>query len=124
LRTVEDEQRASQSVDAKMVELRAGAPDVAALVDDERLTLEAGIAELRTRQRMVEEAIDAGRRAAARFADLPVQLAMLEKGIALAGREMLAGINGAVPLRAAPRPRGIPAWAIRRRPGPIGPPVP
>ena len=59
LRRVEDERRNSQSTDAKMAELRAGAPDIAELVDDERLTLEAGIAELRIRQRMVEEAIDA-----------------------------------------------------------------
>jgi hypothetical protein len=44
-----------------MAELRAGSPDIADLVDDERLTLEAGITELRTRQRMTEEAIDAGK---------------------------------------------------------------
>jgi hypothetical protein len=76
-----------------MAELRANAPDIADMVDDERLTLEAGITELRTRQQRIEEAIDAATRAATRIADLPVQLAMVEKGIALAGNELLAGID-------------------------------
>ena len=56
------------------------------MVDDERLTLEAGITELRTRQRMVEEAI-------ARLQDLPVQRAMVEKGVALAGADLLGAID-------------------------------
>ena len=93
VKTVLDEQRASASTDAKMAELRADAPDIAALVDDERLTLEAGITELRARQRMVEEAIDAAKRAIGRLNDLPVQIAMLEKGVTLAGRDLLGELN-------------------------------
>jgi hypothetical protein len=89
LATMEEERRASQSIDQKMAELRAGAPDIADLVDDERLTLEAGITELRTRQLRIEEGIDAAKRAIERIADLPVQWAMVEKGIALAGTDML-----------------------------------
>jgi hypothetical protein len=61
LKTMEQERRAGQSIDQKMAELRAGAPDIADMVDDERLTLEAGITELRTRERRTEEAIDAGK---------------------------------------------------------------
>jgi hypothetical protein len=95
LRKVEEERLASQSIDVKMAELRAAAPDVAALVDDERITLEAGIAELRQRQRRTEEAIDAGKRAAGKIADLPVQLALLEQGIASGARGLLADIDAA-----------------------------
>jgi hypothetical protein len=80
LANVEQDRRAGQSIDQKMAELRAGAPDIAALVDDERLTLEAGITELRARQRMVEEAIDAAKQAIVTINGLPVLLAMLEKG--------------------------------------------
>jgi len=40
LDTVEEERRFSQSADAKMAELRAHAPDLADLVDEERLALE------------------------------------------------------------------------------------
>src|SRR4051794_22238809 len=43
------------SVDAQMAELRAGAPDIAALVDDERLTLAAGLTELRQRQQKARQ---------------------------------------------------------------------
>ena len=39
LKTVEAEQRAGQSIDEKMAELRAHAPDIADLVDEERLPL-------------------------------------------------------------------------------------
>jgi t-SNARE complex subunit (syntaxin) len=73
LKKVEEERLAGQSIDQKMAELRAGAPDIAEMVDDERLTLEAGITELRTRQLRIEEGIDAAKRAIARIADIPVQ---------------------------------------------------
>jgi hypothetical protein len=46
LRRVEDEQRDSASIDEKMAELRAKA-DIADLIVDERLMLEAGITECR-----------------------------------------------------------------------------
>jgi ParB-like chromosome segregation protein Spo0J len=90
---VAEEHRASQSTDEKMAELRTDAPDIADMVDDERLSLEAGITELRTRQRRIEEAIDAAKRALARIADIPVQMAMIEKGVALAGADLLAEID-------------------------------
>jgi hypothetical protein len=93
LKTMEQERRAGQSIDQKMAELRAGAPDIADLVDDERLTPEAGITELRTRQLRIEEGIDAAKRAIERIADVPVQWAMVEKGIALAGVEMLGALD-------------------------------
>jgi hypothetical protein len=93
LTTMEQERRASQSVDEKMAELRSDAPDIADMVDDERLSLEAGITELRTRQRRTEEAIDAAKRAIARIADVPVQWAMVEKGVALAGADLLCDLD-------------------------------
>lgn len=93
LKAVEEERRASQSTDQQMGEIRAKAPDIADMVDDERLTLEAGITELRTRERRIEEAIDAAKRAVARIADVPVQWAMVEKGVALAGKELLDGLD-------------------------------
>jgi hypothetical protein len=93
LKTVESECRAGQSIDQQMAELRANAPDIADMVDDERLSLEAGITELRTRQRRTEEAIDAAKRAIARIADVPVQWAMVEKGVALAGAGILGEID-------------------------------
>jgi hypothetical protein len=62
-------------------------------VDDERLSLEAGITELRTRQCRIEEAIDAAKRAVARLADIPVQMAMIEKGVALSGISLLTELD-------------------------------
>jgi hypothetical protein len=91
LKRVDDERRAGQSIDQKMAELRVKAPDIAELVDDERLTLEAGITELRARQRPIEEAIDAGKRAIARLQNLPVQVATIEKELAITGPDLLAG---------------------------------
>jgi hypothetical protein len=93
LETVEEERRAGQSIDEKIAELRAAAPDIADMVDDERLSLEAGITELRTRQRRIEEAIDAAKRAVARLADIPVQMAMIEKGVALSGISLLTELD-------------------------------
>jgi hypothetical protein len=83
LAQVEEERRASLSVDAKMAQLRAAAPDVAQLVDDEILTLEAGLAELGARQRRIVEAIDGARRAIEQINDLPVQVAVLQYGLQL-----------------------------------------
>jgi ParB-like chromosome segregation protein Spo0J len=93
LATVEEERRAGQSMDAKMTELRAKAPDIADLVDDERISLDVGMTELRTRQRRDEEAVDAARQAVRRLADIPVQLAMIQKGVAVAGFAMLDDLN-------------------------------
>jgi len=93
LATVEDEERAGQSIDQHMNELRTKAPDIADMVDEERLSLEAGITELRTRERRTEEAIDAANKAITRIADLPVQWAMVEKGIALAGTDLLRDLD-------------------------------
>jgi hypothetical protein len=93
LATVEEERRAGQSIDAKMTELRAKAPDIADLVDDERISLDAGMTELRTRQRRDEEAVDAARQAVRRLADIPVQLAMIQKGVAVAGFAVLDDLN-------------------------------
>jgi hypothetical protein len=83
LAQVDRERRDSMSVDAKLAQLRAAAPDVAVLVDDEILTLEAGLAELGARQRRSVEAIDGARRAIEQINDLPVQLAILQHGLQL-----------------------------------------
>jgi hypothetical protein len=93
LKTVEEERRASQSTDAKMAELRADAPDVAALVDDERLTLEAGMTELRTRRMQTEAGIEAARKAVVNIKNFPVQVALVMTGAALGDRDVLAGID-------------------------------
>jgi ParB/Sulfiredoxin domain len=46
-----------KSREARMARLRAGAPDVAALVEDERLTLEAGLEELAQRERATRQVV-------------------------------------------------------------------
>lgn len=91
--TVEEERRAGQSIDAKMAELRRLAPDIADLVDEERISLDAGMTELRTRQRREDEALDAAEQAVRRLADTPVQVAMIQKGVALAGVGVLADLD-------------------------------
>ena len=87
-----EEQRAAASTDDKMAELRAKAPDIADLVADERLTIEAGITELRQRERLDEEAIDAGVRAVKRLNDVSVQAAMIEKA-AMINADVLAELD-------------------------------
>lgn len=57
LSNVEQVSQASASKEARMARLRAAAPDVAALVDDERLTLEAGLEELAQRERATRHVI-------------------------------------------------------------------
>lgn len=80
---VAEDLRKAASTDDQMAELRAKAPDVADLVAEERLTLEAGIAELRQRERLEEEAVDAGMKAVKRVNDLTVQTAMVEKAVVI-----------------------------------------
>jgi hypothetical protein len=58
LSIVEQARQASASTEARMARLRTTAPDVAALVDEERLTLEAGLEELKQRERATRHVID------------------------------------------------------------------
>jgi len=94
LRTIENERQASASIDAQMAELRAKAPDVAALVADERLTIEAGLAELAQRQRQVRQCLDNGREAVARFVGLGGYLTVIKTAAALTDADlMMAGLD-------------------------------
>lgn len=93
LAVVKQEREASASVDARMAELRAGAPEIAAMVDDERLTLEAGLTELRQRQQKMRQLVDDARAAIAKIADIPVLVAIAEQGIFVADDDLLAGFD-------------------------------
>jgi hypothetical protein len=75
---VKDAEQISSSREAQLSELRAHASDVAALVSDGRLTLEAGMAELRERKQRVHQCLDAGRTSAARFANLAMHLTVIQ----------------------------------------------
>jgi hypothetical protein len=81
LKEAREAETRQQSHDARMAELRVKAPDVAALIDDERLTIEAGLAELSQRQQAVRRTIDAARAAAAELALIPSHVTVL-KGFA------------------------------------------
>ena len=78
LAEVKDAEQVSKSRDAQLNELRTKASDVAALVSDGRLTLEAGMAELRQHQASVRQCLDAGRSSAARFANLGLHLTVIQ----------------------------------------------
>jgi hypothetical protein len=76
LASVQEAEQTSRSREAQMRELRMHASDVAALVSDGRLTLEAGMAELRERKQRIHQCLDAGRTSAARFATLAPQISV------------------------------------------------
>jgi ParB-like chromosome segregation protein Spo0J len=88
LASVKSAEQVSKSRDAQLSELRAKAPDVAALVSDDRLTLEGGIAELRQRQQRVYQMIDAGKAAAARFVGVAAHLTVIETACALTDADL------------------------------------
>jgi ParB-like nuclease domain len=64
LRQAQEAEQKRKAHDAQMAELHTKAPDVAALVQDGRLTIEAGRAELQERQQVVRRTIDEARHAA------------------------------------------------------------
>lgn len=94
LRQVREGEQKRKSHDVQMAELRAKAPDVAALIDDGRLTIEAGLAELQQRQQRIIQCIDAARASASRFLGLAAHLTVIKTAanlsdaeIAIIGRE-------------------------------------
>lgn len=93
LAQIQREREASVSTDARMAELRAGAPEIAALVDDERLTLEAGLTELRQRQQKIRQLVDGAKTAIAKLADIPMQVAVAMQGLPVADEDMLADFD-------------------------------
>jgi len=88
VRFVQTAQQASKSRDVQLSELRSAAPDVAALIDDERLTLEAGLAELTQRQQRIRQAIESGRSAAARFVGVAAHLTVIKAAISLTDADL------------------------------------
>ena len=82
LRETEVARQQSASVEARMAELRDKAPDVAAMVDDERLTLEAGLTEVREREQKLARIIAAAAAAVERLNELPEHVEVIEDGIA------------------------------------------
>jgi hypothetical protein len=83
LQTARTAEQAGKSTGAQKAELQTKAPDVAALVSDGRLTLEAGMQELRERQKQVRQLIDAAKAAAGRFVGLANHLSIVQGGLAL-----------------------------------------
>jgi hypothetical protein len=88
LAKVKDAEQFSKSREAQLSELRTKAPDVAALVADDRLTLEAGIAELHQRQQRIHQCIDDGKASAARFVGLASHLTVIETAAALTDADL------------------------------------
>jgi ParB-like nuclease domain len=94
LKKVEAARQQSTSVEAQMANLRSSAPDVAALIDDERLTLEAGMAELKQRQQRIRQCVDAGRDAASRFSGLASYVTVIETAMNVSDADLaLIGMN-------------------------------
>lgn len=88
LKTVEAARQASSSVDAQMNRLRSGAPDIAAMVDDERLTLQAGMAELEQRQRQIIRCIDDARSSASTVAAVDVLITTIKMAMSLSDHDL------------------------------------
>lgn len=74
--------------DAQMAQLRTHASDVAALVEDGRLTLEAGLKELGERQRAIRHRIEAGHGAAARVGEFAGHVLTMESAVRLTDAEL------------------------------------
>lgn len=83
LKEVRDAELRQKSHDARISELRSKAPDVAALVDDGRLSIEAGLAELAQRQQNIRRMIEDARISLSRFIGLAAHLTVIKSAIAL-----------------------------------------
>lgn len=95
LKIVEEHRRESASTDARMAELRRYAPEVAAMVADERLTLEAGLAELRERQRRIRQCIDDATRSVTWLKSIATHVTVSLTATGLANEELaLLGGDG------------------------------
>jgi ParB-like nuclease domain len=88
LKKVQAETQNRKGHDAQMADLRTHAPDVAALVTDGRLTLEAAMAELGERQQFVLRAIKHGQDSARRFAGLAAHLTVIKTAAGLTDADL------------------------------------
>lgn len=70
LKLVREGEQRRRAHDHQMNDLRIKAPDIAAMVDDGRLTLTDGCVEMAQRQRQVTQTLESARSAAAKFAGL------------------------------------------------------
>jgi hypothetical protein len=76
------------AVEAQMAMLRSKVPDVADMVDDERLTLAAALEELSQRQNSVNRIIADGKAAAAKFSGLAAHLLLITAADMLSDQEL------------------------------------
>lgn len=85
---VEGALQAGKAREARLTDLRAKAPDVAALIDDERLTVEAGLAELAQRQRQVQSCIAAAQQSIGQFLGLHMHVTVIREALNLSDDEL------------------------------------
>lgn len=88
LSSIQADREKSRSKEAQMTDLRRWAPDVAAMVDDERLTLEAGKMELSQRQQRTRQCIEQAKDAMARFVRLGAYLTVIKLPLNLSDHDL------------------------------------
>lgn len=77
------------STDAKLDRLRTGAPDLFDLVGEERMHVDEAIAAMREREERVRQITEAGRRSAARLAELPGEIVNIAAAIRAGASDVL-----------------------------------
>lgn len=88
LKRVQDSEQSQKALDAKLANLRAKVPDVVALIDDERLTIEAAMAELAQRQRQVLQCIESAQHSIRHFLGLGAHLTIIRAASNLSADEL------------------------------------
>lgn len=88
LKSVIAAEQKNKSRDAQLNELRTKAPDVAALVADERISLEAGLAELGQRQRAIRNIIESAKSSATKFVGLAAHVTIIEGALRLTDEDL------------------------------------
>jgi ParB-like nuclease domain len=88
LKQVREAEQRQKSHDFRMAELRSKAPDAAALIDDGRLTIEAGMSELSQRQQFVRRTIEQAQHAASQLLMLPAYLTVIQGAMRLTDADL------------------------------------